>query len=101
TVFQPWAKMVPLGNRVNSVPGDAASGAQIPQKPIEIKGPAIQSGDTPEVRIRQGRFHDLPGRNNSKALFFSQVFMIQLGTSTPLLDIAPLNRLKWLTRLAL
>lgn len=101
TEYQPWAAMVPLGRRINAVPGDQSGGVAILDKPTLVKVPPVAGGDAPEVRIVQGSFSDVPGECNSRRSVFDQVFIVQLSTASPLLDETPLNKLKYWTRRAL
>lgn len=106
---QTWAAFVPQGNRVSGIPaipnGSPPLGATInglsKNTPNLIKSAAIEPADTPEVRIGQKGFLDDPRYTNSRVIGFIQTFLVQLGSSTPLQDLTPLNQLKWLTRVAL
>jgi hypothetical protein len=102
TANQTWSAFVPLGNRVASIPGVPKLGQTIngiQPNPNYIKGAAQESADTPEVRICQSGYAE--EQPDSVAIFFVQRFLVQLGSSTPLQDLTPLNQLKWLTRVAL
>jgi hypothetical protein len=102
TANQTWSAFVPPGNRVASIPGIPTLGqsiAGIEPKPNYIKGAAQEPADTPEVRICQSGYAE--EHPDSVAIFFAQRFLVQLGSSTPLQDMTPLNQLKWLTRVAL
>jgi hypothetical protein len=108
TSNQTWSAFVPIGNRVSAIAGQPASMSQmgntingISAQPNYIKEAAVEPADTPEVRIAQRNFAQDDSGTSGKNVGFIQTFLIQLGTSTLLQDLAPLNQLKFLTLVAL
>lgn len=103
TGYPAWNSFVSKGSRVNFIPGASPgySNSEIANTPVALKTAAIEPGDTPEVRISQRLYRRDPTNDNSMAWSYRQDFLIQMSTTSSVLDLTPQNQIKFLTELAL
>jgi hypothetical protein len=100
--YAPLMALVRPGARIATIPGGPANNLPgVNAVPLAIKPGAVDGGDVPELRVIQDIWRFDESNTNSMNQGFQQRFILQMSTSSPVLDVTPLNQLKFATYLAL